>query len=218
MRFGSHLSSSPPTVRRGRSALRALSIGVGLGSIALLVASASGEPKKIPWPKNVPMPQIERVVPPIADLPGDRGPREVLVTTAPGSLTRVRLAQGAVVVYMLWASWCPACRQEVPIVDAVGRTYRARGVHVIAASVDENPDALDSFLAKTPLHADVMRLLRWEPGELDGALAKFGAKPYQAIPRTLIISKSGKLLADWTGVKSQVDFSKVLGHALASSE
>ena len=49
-----------------------------------------------------------------------------------GELTGARL-----VVVDLFASWCPPCQQETPILRALDRTYRARGLRIIGVSVNE---------------------------------------------------------------------------------
>ena len=47
---------------------------------------------------------------------------------------------GAVRVVNFWATWCPPCVHEIPMLVAVQESYRARGVRIVGVAVDD-PDA-----------------------------------------------------------------------------
>ncbi len=55
-------------------------------------------------------------------------------------------AAGATRVTVLdfWASWCAACSQTIPALDAIWRDHKAHGVMVIGVSVDEAEGAADA--------------------------------------------------------------------------
>jgi peroxiredoxin len=55
----------------------------------------------------------------------------------------VRLAdlRGKVVWLNFFASWCPPCQQETPILRSLSDTYRARGLEVVGISVQETTAA-----------------------------------------------------------------------------
>jgi thiol-disulfide isomerase/thioredoxin len=54
--------------------------------------------------------------------------------------------RGKVVLLDLWASWCPPCREELPLLDDLAQRLRGEGVEIIAVSVDEDRAAADEFV------------------------------------------------------------------------
>ncbi len=62
---------------------------------------------------------------------------------AEASTTTLR---GKVVLVNFWATWCPYCRKEKPVIDAFWRDYRARGFEVVSISVDDPPDKIAAWM------------------------------------------------------------------------
>jgi peroxiredoxin len=66
----------------------------------------------------------------------------------------IRLAdlRGKVVWINFFASWCPPCQQETPILRALSDRYRDQGLEVIGISVQEtSPDDLTSYAERYDL-------------------------------------------------------------------
>ncbi len=50
-------------------------------------------------------------------------------------------AEGKVLVLYWWASWCPFCAEQSPLMNALWRTQRAKGLEMLGLSVDKTPAA-----------------------------------------------------------------------------
>jgi thiol-disulfide isomerase/thioredoxin len=58
--------------------------------------------------------------------------------------------KGKVVLLNLWATWCPPCVQEMPLLDRLHQAYGDQGLVVIALS-DEAPEHLRKFFSRRPV-------------------------------------------------------------------
>ena len=92
--------------------------------------------------------------------------------------------RGHVVLLNFRASWCGPCRSEMPLLDALSREYRDRGVVVVGLSADDPHDRNDAVKAAAGVHY------------LTGLLAEapvnvFGSP--QVLPLTYIIGPVGTL-------------------------
>lgn len=57
--------------------------------------------------------------------------------------------QGRVIVLEFWASWCPFCARQNPLLDQFYRQHRARGLEVITISLDKTKDAAVAYMKKS---------------------------------------------------------------------
>lgn len=94
--------------------------------------------------------------------------------------------KGHVVVLNFWASWCDPCRAEMPLLDALQREYRERGVVVLGLSADDRHDRKEALQAS--------RAVGYETGMLAEATSNGFGTP-QVLPLTYIISRAGTVAA-----------------------
>jgi thioredoxin 1 len=77
--------------------------------------------------------------------PLDASPFADLALRIGGEERRLLDTPGPIVVDV-WATWCGPCKESLPHLDALARTYAGR-VTVIAASVDDDDAKVDQYLA-----------------------------------------------------------------------
>jgi thiol-disulfide isomerase/thioredoxin len=90
--------------------------------------------------------------------------------------------RGRVIVMNLWATWCPPCRAEMPDLERLYETYRARGLVVIGINQGESRQRAAAFAQSLRIRYPI-----W----LDDQ-QQYG-RTYIAIglPTTVIIDRSG---------------------------
>ncbi len=106
--------------------------------------------------------------------------------------------RGKIVVLNFWATWCPPCIDEMPSLNNFAERYAGKGVEVVGVSVDEDPDAYKSFLAKNKISFLTLRNPSRTVSESYGTYK---------LPESFIISRDGHLMqkvigaANWTDPK-----------------
>jgi thiol-disulfide isomerase/thioredoxin len=54
--------------------------------------------------------------------------------------------KGKVVLVNFWATWCPYCRKEKPVIDAFWQDYRSKGFEVVSISIDDTPEQIAAWM------------------------------------------------------------------------
>ena len=106
-----------------------------------------------------------------------------------GNLTLSSL-RGKPVVINFWASWCPPCREEAPILEEVWRRYRDKGVTFIGVDIqDAEADAqayIEEFGITYPNGPDIGGRITIDYG-------------VGGIPVTFFVNREGLIVSRWVG-------------------
>jgi peroxiredoxin len=66
-----------------------------------------------------------------------------------GDEVRLEDLRGKTVVIDFWATWCPPCEFQIPILNEIYAAHRERGVEVLGVSVDTvGPDEVRAYIEK----------------------------------------------------------------------
>ena len=90
--------------------------------------------------------QVNRLRSQHADLPGN-----IMQFTSPtlrGRRFDLRSKRGSLVLVVFWATWCPACVQEVPYIKQLEQRYHPEGLEIIGVSLDSDRQKLAEFVAE----------------------------------------------------------------------
>ena len=105
------------------------------------------------------------------------------LTDLDGRPIRLDALRGKVVWINFWASWCPPCQQETPILRELSERYRERGLEVIGISVQEtSPDDLATYVDRYQLDYTI---------GFDGSGHVFRTYKGFALPTQFFIDRNG---------------------------
>lgn len=117
--------------------------------------------------------------------------REIVARTIYGKEVRLSdyVGKKQLILLDFWASWCIPCIQEVPLLKKLQEKYKNQGLQIVGVSVDSDREKWMGALDKhQPAGIQVSELKGWE----SASRVDYGV---QAIPFTVLIDASGKILA-----------------------
>lgn len=120
-----------------------------------------------------------------------------------GASVRLSELGGRGVVLNFWATWCPPCRREMPLLDDIQKTYQTRGLSVIGVAVNEPPDRVksyvDSIAVSYPIWVDVFPPAPGFDRSRD-IFSRFGGVGF---PTTIFIDRKGVIQRVYVGELSR---------------
>jgi thiol-disulfide isomerase/thioredoxin len=108
-----------------------------------------------------------------------------------GNVVSTAQWQGKVVILNFWATWCPPCREEIPILIELAKKYKD-GLLIVGVSVDDgSPDEVREFAKAFHMNYPVVM---WSH-EL---VSEYGGVP--ALPTTFLINKDARIVQKHEGL------------------
>lgn len=117
--------------------------------------------------------------------------------------------KGEAVLVNLWATWCPPCIAELPVLAALQETFSEKKFRVIALSLDTlPPEEIEVFFKKNKAESlavyhdkDHQVPLKWS---------------YKGLPTSYLLDAEGKLIARYEGPREWAADKAVLDAIRAS--
>jgi thiol-disulfide isomerase/thioredoxin len=116
--------------------------------------------------------------------------------------------RGKVVMLNFWATWCPPCRAEMPVIEAAYRQYQNQGFVVLAVNNAEDINTVGAFARQFELSFPVLmdtsaRIQR-----------QFGITGY---PTSLFLDANGELYATHSGMVTEAQLTRYIETGLKRS-
>lgn len=165
--------------------LRAVSTGFAAG--ATLLAAVIGS---MGWFSTAGTPGV-----------GDEAPDFRLVNLA-GERVALSDLRGKGVVLNFWATWCPPCRREMPLLESAWNEYRSQGIVIVGVDVGEPQDTVRPFVGSMGLTYPI-----WTDapggGDFDDTNELLGRFGGVGLPTTVFIDADGIIRKVYVGELSR---------------
>jgi thiol-disulfide isomerase/thioredoxin len=119
--------------------------------------------------------------------------------TPAGETLPLAVFKGKPLLLNFWATWCPPCVEELPMIEAFWREHAAKGLQVLGLAIDQ-PSAVRRFLAQQTLSFP-MALAGLGGTELAKSLGNASG----ALPFSVFLAADGHVLAKKLGQLSKDD-------------
>lgn len=113
--------------------------------------------------------------------------------------------RGQVVVLNFWASWCPPCRAEAPLLRELWQEYGPQGVQFVGVAYKDVDSKAQAFLEEYGLGF---------PNGPDARLEISRAYRLRGVPETFIVGPDGVLVHHYIGPLDEAHFRQVMQRLL----
>jgi thiol-disulfide isomerase/thioredoxin len=122
-----------------------------------------------------------------------------------GKLIDLSMFRGKVILVNVWATWCPPCARELPLLERLSDIVRSEPLEIVAVSIDASGrDVVKPFLKRLhierlPIYLDPARHLAKNVGD-------DGTSPFvlYGMPMSYVVDRLGRIAgyligeADWS--------------------
>jgi len=113
---------------------------------------------------------------------------DVRIPDLAGKERSLRDYLGHPLIINFWATWCPPCRREMPLLQQLWTQYRPEGLQIVGVALDSR-SAVEQYLHRTAVKYPLL------VGEAEGtaAVARFGIEP--VLPFSVFADAQGRIVA-----------------------
>ncbi|MCS6998138.1 MAG: TlpA family protein disulfide reductase [Aquificaceae bacterium] len=115
--------------------------------------------------------------------------------TLDGRELKLSHLRGKVVLVNFWATWCPPCKEEMPIFEREYRRCKDKGFEVLAVNMDSSQAVLERFLKENTYSFRVVRTSE----EVERELKLTG------FPTSYLLDREGRVYRIRLGLYKELD-------------
>ena len=93
--------------------------------------------------------------------------------------------KGKPIILFFWTTWCPHCRKELKLLNALHAELLQNGVELVAINVEETADKVQRFIGSYPLSYRVLLDTDTKVAQAFGILG---------VPTYILINKEGRIV------------------------
>ena len=123
------------------------------------------------------------------DMTGETVP-DFLLKDVGGKPFRLSSTRGKVVLLDFWATWCPPCRETMPVLEKLQRQFKDKGFIVVGVNVNDPMNKARDFVEKAGITYTIVM------AEGGSVVDEFQAK---GLPVMMIIDRDGKIIGHYGG-------------------
>ncbi len=123
---------------------------------------------------------------------------------------------GRPTLIQFWATWCPHCRRDLPLLKELSAHYQGTPLNIVTVSVDQDQQALHAFVQEQALPLTVI-------DAHDQKNLATGSIPdlyeIEGVPAYYLIDTTGTIVKTWSGsiIESGGDLEQALKDLMAST-
>lgn len=106
------------------------------------------------------------------------------VTLLDGSTLPASALADRVVIVEIWASWCPFCAQQNPLLQQLYDAQRGRGLDFLTFSIDRDPAKARAYMAKHHYTFPAAMVTAW-------SRKTFGTR---VVPELYVVDRDGRIV------------------------
>lgn len=123
-------------------------------------------------------------------------------TQANGDTFSLQSLRGQPCLINIWATWCPPCVKELPMLDSFAQQQRSKGWRVLALAADKT-EAVQRFLQDNHIQLDVAIA-----GALGLTLSRQLGNTVGGLPFTVVVNAAGRVKARKMGAIQASDLTQ----------
>ncbi len=128
-----------------------------------------------------------------------------------GKTHNIKEWNGSLILLNFWATWCPPCREEIPLLITLQQRYGARGLQVIGIAIDRI-EAVSQYRQSMGIGYPIL-LGGYGAGDI---LAQYGNSK-GVLPYNVIITSQGKVISQKFGAYTSSELEPLIQSLLPKS-